>query len=521
MTQNYLDILADTIRTNWDQPALTDFYLTEDGIAQDTSRGNHYTYGEMYAELCRVAHLLTSLGLQKGDHIAICGANSSHWVIAYLAIAKMQGISVTVMHTLMPDEIARLVNFSDAKALFTDEDIWSDLSPLALGDGLGVRCVLSLADWSLLDGCSDRAMSERQLRDNREITFPQSAPDDLAMICFTSGTTGKPKGVMLSNSNISSNIAFLLPKFMECPMVNTLSLLPMAHAGVFVSDIIHLLCRGTYIHILSSRAISQIFASYAIIRPQEVVMVPQMLEKLIDSVGVDVSADTLHEKIINIFGGSLEMFCIGGAVLSSKLSLTLTKARLKYAIGYGTTECGPFISLAMPSYMRMNSVGKICESLQCRISPVGEILVKGENVMLGYYKDPEATASKIDADGWLHTGDKGHLDEDGYLYVEGRLEQDIIVLPNGENIRPDHIESLINALPEVKESIVLARDGKLVTIVVPNPSCKEDNLEEFSRKILYAVNPQLPLYSQLYGLEISPTPLARTEKQTIKRYLYK
>lgn len=133
MTENYLNILAETIRNNWDQPALTDFYLTEDGTAQDTSRGNHYTYGEMYAELCRVADLLTALGLKKGDHIAICGANSAHWVIAYLAIAKMQGVSVTVMHTLMPDEIARLVAFSDAKALFTDPDIWSDLSPIALG----------------------------------------------------------------------------------------------------------------------------------------------------------------------------------------------------------------------------------------------------------------------------------------------------------------------------------------------------------------------------------------------------
>ena len=194
MTENYLNILAETIRNNWDQPALTDFYLTEDGTAQDTSRGNHYTYGEMYAELCRVADLLTALGLKKGDHIAICGANSAHWVIAYLAIAKMQGVSVTVMHTLMPDEIARLVAFSDAKALFTDPDIWSDLSPIALGvkssarldvqwtsieQKKGVRCVLSLADWSLLDGYSDRAMSERRPREDRDISFPQSEPDDL------------------------------------------------------------------------------------------------------------------------------------------------------------------------------------------------------------------------------------------------------------------------------------------------------------------------------------------------------
>lgn len=165
--------------------------------------------------------------------------------------------------------------------------------------------------------------------------------------------------------------------------------------------------------------------------------------------------------------------------------------------------------------------------MTCRISPAGEILVKGENVMLGYYKDPDATARKIDSDGWLHTGDKGHLDEDGYLYVEGRLEQDIIVLPNGENIRPDNIESLINALPEVKESIVLARDGKLVAIVVPSSESRETSETRASspssslrRKILRAINPQLPLFSQLYDVEITDQPLARTEKQTLKRYLY-
>ena len=158
--------------------------------------------------------------------------------------------------------------------------------------------------------------------------------------------------------------------------------------------------------------------------------------------------------------------------------------------------------------------------MTCRIAPSGEILVKGENVMLGYYKDPETTAQKIDKDGWLHTGDKGHLDEDGYLYVEGRLEQDIIVLPNGENIRPDNIEALINALPEVKESIVFARDGKLVAIVIRDQSSVVSEAD-FRRKILRQINPQLPLFSQLYDVEITDQPLARTEKQTIKRYLYR
>ena len=504
MTRNYLDILADTIRTNWDQPALTDFYLTEDGTAQDTSRGNHYTYGGMYAELCRVAELLTSLGLQKGDHIAICGANSAHWVIAYLAIAKMQGVSVTVMHSLMPDEIARLVNFSDAKALFTDEDIWAELSP-SLEGRVGERFI-SLADWSLLDGCSDRAMSERRPREDREITFPSFVPDDLAMICFTSGTTGKAKGVMLSHRSANVGVRDSSQMLLDCKNKNYISLLPLTHiSGLFV-DVIDQLLKAKNVFIYRGYRISE---AIKCVRPYVLTLVPILVEQLL------VKEKLKPEKI------GIQCVYIGGAKITQSLIDVLSNQQISYVILYAATE-GLLFSYTSP-YCKYQSgnVGKICESLQCRISPVGEILVKGENVMLGYYKDPEATAAKIDSDGWLHTGDKGHLDEDGYLYVEGRLEQDIIVLPNGENIRPDNIESLINALPEVRESIVLARDGKLVTIVVPNPSCKEDNLEEFSRKILYAVNPQLPLYSQLYGLEISKTPLARTEKQTIKRYLYK
>ena len=182
------------------------------------------------------------------------------------------------------------------------------------------------------------------------------------------------------------------------------------------------------------------------------------------------------------------------------------------------------ISYSICSEYKHGTCGKIVSGMIACIAPNGEILVKGENVMLGYYKDPEATAAKIDKDGWLHTGDKGHLDEDGYLYVEGRLEQDIIVLPNGENIRPDNIESLINALPEVKESIVFARDGKLVAIVVPQYTIHHTPYTDAAalrRTILRAINPLLPLFSQLYDVEITDQPLARTEKQTIKRYLYK
>lgn len=517
MTENYLNILAETIRNNWDAPALTDFYLTEDGTAQDTSRGNHYTYGEMYTEVCRVAELLTSLGLKKGDHIAICGANSAHWVIAYLAIAKMQGVSVTVIHTLMPDEIALLVAFSDAKALFTDEDIWAELKNHPIPQ---VESVIGLENWQIQKG--KMQMISLPFREELEVGFPQSAPDDLAMICFTSGTSGNAKGVMVSPKTLSFLITskkHVLSYYKQYG-VNYVSFMPYAHIYGVTEEILRILCGGLHSHIIcTNNLLHNLLVCYRIVQPMYIMTIPKILEVLIQN----TQKRPLNEQkayYLQALGGKAKEVIMSGALLKEDEIQYLLNLDIPFSTAYGMTEA-PITAFSLSHEYRLGTAGIITKGLQVRISPSGEILVKGENVMLGYYKDPEATARKIDADGWLHTGDKGHLDEDGYLYVEGRLEQDIIVLPNGENIRPDNIEALINALPEVKESIVLARDGKLVAIVVadhqPLPARRGDDLR---RTILRAVNPQLPLFSQLYDVEITGTPLQRTEKQTIKRYLY-
>ncbi|MDY6380271.1 MAG: AMP-binding protein [Bacteroidales bacterium] len=509
MTDNYLSILAETIRSNRDQPALTDFYLSEDGTAQDTSRGNHYTYGEMYAEICRVANLLTSLGLQKGDHIAICGANSAHWVIAYLAIAKMQGVSVTVMHTLMSDEIARLVDFSDAKALFTDEDIWAELKSQPIPQ---VGNVIGLENWQILRGENLQISNFKSPISNSDCGFPQSAPEDLAMICFTSGTSGKPKGVTHSYRSISGGVKGSINTLPSETKRNYVSILPLAHIFGLVGDIDHLINAHNivYVRAFSPKDLLGVLFKTS---PYIFVTVPKVLERLL----------AIRPDLLEIFRKiGIEGITCGGSSLNSNLEDVLIKNKFPLVSLYGTTE-GMIFSGSKYHEYKSQSCGKVVSGMAARISPAGEILVKGENVMLGYYKDPEATAAKIDSDGWLHTGDKGHLDEDGYLYVEGRLEQDMIVLPNGENIRPDHIESLINALPKVSESIVLARDGKLVAIVVPQITNHQPPITntDLHRMVLRTVNPSLPLFSQLYDVEITDQPLARTEKQTLKRYLYR
>ncbi len=508
MTRNYLNILAETIRANWDAPALTDFYLTEDGLAQDSSRGNHYTYGEMYSELCRVADLLTSLGLQKGDHIAICGANSAHWAIAYLAIAMMQGVSVTVMHTLMPEEIARLIDFSDAKALFTDEDLWEELKEQSLQQ---LESVIALEDWNVLFG-KKQIINHKFEIINREYEFDPVPPDGLAMICFTSGSTNSQKGIMLSYGNISNNVKNITEGYPDDDVKVFLSVLPMAHMFGLVTEIFAQLLKGKHVYILANITIEKLYNAIKIVQPYALRLIPFFASSLVRFHG----------------GTSLLKTCkqiyIGGSLFDKQIEQELLEAEIPISIGYGQSEAGPMISYSVCSEYKFGTCGKIVSGMTARISSAGEILVKGENVMLGYYKDPAATAAKIDSDGWLHTGDKGHLDEDGYLYVEGRLEQDIIVLPNGENIRPDHIEALINALPEVSESIVLARDGKLVAIVVPDSQMSNHKLQitntDLRRMIMRKVNPSLPLFSQLYDVEITDQPLARTEKKTLKRYLY-
>lgn len=510
MTEHYLNRLARTINENWDSPALTDFYLTEDGTSQDTTRGNHYTYGEMYAELCHVAELLTSLGLQKGDHIAICGANSSHWVIAYLAIAKMQGVSVTVMHSLMPDEIARLVDFADAKALFTDENLWEELKSQPMPQ---VESVIGLENWQILRGENLQISNLQSPISNSDCGFPQSNPDSLAMICFTSGTSGKSKGVMLSYGAISATSMSLDRLFPVGENKKILSVFPLAHMYGLLGDVLSQLNIGSHISFTQTLNLANIVRLVLMVKPFQILLVPALLGDLTKS---------KNKELVNSMPSFLQYALVGGAVVNELQIAKLRKAKCPLTVGYGMTETASIISVVRPNEYRAHACGKAVSTLTARISPAGEILVKGENVMLGYYKDPEATACKIDADGWLHTGDKGHLDEDGYLYVEGRLEQDMIVLPNGENIRQDNIEALINAIPEVSESIVLARDGKLVAIVVPQITNDQSPMTntDLRHMVLRTVNPSLPLFSQLYDVEITDQPLARTEKQTIKRYLY-
>ena len=518
MTENYLDILQRTILENWDEPALTDFYLTEDGTAQDTSRGNSYTYGEMYGEMMRLGELFRLLGLQKGDHIAICGSNSANWAVAYLAIAAFQGVAVTVLHSQNIEDIASQIDFSDSVALFTDNDLWDELQSHNLPQ---VKHVISLADWSILHGELTRENYERTTREKLRKQLEHSKlsagiePDDLAMICFTSGSSGVTKGVMLSNRSISNNAKNTIDGYPNDEITNFLSVLPMAHIYGLMTEILAQLMKGKHVDILMIFSIRNLYCGIKIAKPYALSLIPLMVSSLIRT----------HQDWIFLLRTCKQIY-IGGSIFDEEVENQLLTNNIPISIGYGQTETGPLISYSITAEYKQGTCGKIVEGMQAKFSPEGEILVKGENVMLGYYKNPEATVQKIDKDGWLHTGDAGYMDEDGYLYVTGRIGQDMIVLPNGENIHPEDIENKLNALPEIKESIVIAREGRLVALVVLEQGTKNKEqrpltLKEQRHAILRAINPQLPDYSQLYSIDFIDQPLERTAKQTIKRYLYK
>lgn len=503
MTRNYLDIIAEVISTNPEQSALDDFYLTGDSTAQDTSRGNRYTYGGMSDEIAHLADCLARLGLRKGDHIALCGANSAHWIIAFLAVTRMQGVPVTVMHALAPEQIARMVDFADAKALLADSDICSDLEGLPLSK---LQYMLRLDDWSVARGVvPETAVPVSDLTD-RFSHVSQSEPDSLAMICFTSGSSGFPKGVMLSNRSLSNNVQQAFYLYPHESNAAFLSILPYSHMAGMIGDVLSQLAFGKHIYILrEDQSLDAINKAVLCVSPYMFVSVPAIFSVGSLSKKADVLSSLLH---------SCKLIFMGGAKLDEQIERRIVNSPVPLSLIYGQTETGASISISPYNRHRLSSSGKIVPGMTACIAPDGEILVKGENVMLGYYKDPEATAQKIDGDGWLHTGDKGYLDEDGYLFVEGRLGNDMIVLANGENIHPENIEAMINAIPEVSESIVLAREGRLIAIVVPKIPIERT-------AILRAINPQLPLFSQLCDVQITDKPLERTQKKTLKRYLYK
>lgn len=462
MIRNYLDILSEIIRDYWNEPALTDYSLLEGGEGKD------YTYGLLQQAIDELKERFCQMGLQPRDHIAICGGNCVNWVVAYLAIAQFGAVSVPIMDSLDEEEQDQLMAFADCRAKIM------------------VRpCAITL---SSLPMAHPRAI----------------APSSLAQICFTSGSSQQPKAVMLSMECISNNVHIAINTIPKHNNRNFVSMLPLYHTYGLVGEILCQVGQGKHIFILGSNlSPSRIKQAIVSLRPYAIVTVPVI---------INIFFRYFKDELSTIFGNNLQQLLVGGSPLNALIEDKLLQLHIPLTVGYGLTEMGTLVGASLWFSYKPHSCGHLVINTEAKIVD-GEIWVRGANVMLGYYKDEEATREKIDKDGWLHTGDAGYIDEDGYLFVKGRLNQDMIVLPNGENISPLHIEGLLNQVEGVNESLVLAREGQLVALVyVAVPLDRKD--------LLRTINPQLPLYSQLYDIEFVSEPFAKTPKQTIKRYLY-
>lgn len=529
-------------------------------LALTDYQGISLQYRDIGRKIAKLHILMESAGLQKGDRVAICGRNSSHWSIAFFAVLTYGAVAVPLLPDFHPDNLQHLVDHSEAKLGFFDTDIWENLD---LDTMPGLIGVFAIPDYSLLHSRSE-ALSDARHHLNElfgqkypdrftedDVVYHCDSPEDLVLINYTSGSTGMSKGVMVPSRALASNLQYCLDHidFLQ-PGDNIVCMLPMAHMYGLSIDLVNCLCRGCHLHFLTrlpSPAV--IIKSFQAIKPRMIVAVPLIIEKIIRNkvlpmldkplmkllLRVPYVDDKLCTRIKNglleTFGGNVAEIIIGGAALNGEVEAFLRRINFPFTVGYGMTECAPLISYAPWHKTRPTSCGSIVDRMEARIdSPdpankPGVLWVRGANVMLGYYKRPEATEAVM-RDGWLNTGDICVLDADNYLYIRGR-DKNMILGPSGQNIYPEEIEQVLNNLPYVAESLIVStEDNRLRALVYPDyenavkQGLDEGQIADVMRQNLKHLNSEMPAYSQVSHLTIMKEEFAKTPKRSIKRYLY-
>ncbi len=550
MTQSLVMDLAESFRRNQSVDALSDL------------NGEAITYAELTQRVARMHVLLRHAGIKRGDKIALCAKNSSHWALVFLSALTYGAVTVPILNEFRNDSIQHLVSHSDARLFFVDPAIWKSLDASQMPD---VDGFVDIETWRLrlsrstsvktafdeLDRLVDMDFPEGTTVGNFDRDYFRDSKDDLAVINYTSGSTGLSKGVMISYGNLWSNARYSTDniKFFE-PGDGMVSMLPLAHMFGLLVELIFPLLKGCHITFLGKVPSPKILLdAFSRIRPKLVVTVPLVIEKIVSNkifpalkrplmrvaTRIPLLNDFIYRKVrskmIDAFGGNLHQLIIGGAALAPSVEKFLLRIKFPYTVGYGMTECAPLISYCFWNKQKPGSCGLVVDRMQARVkSPdpstvPGVLWVKGDNVMQGYYKNQEATDAVFD-DGWMNTGDICILDNDGYLFIKGR-DKSMILGPSGQNIYPEEIENKLNHLPFVAESIVVERDGRLVALVYPDeeaarhahlPKEKIDSLMDYN---LVTLNRELPGYSKVSSIELREEPFEKTPKQSIKRYLYK
>ncbi|MCI9284778.1 MAG: long-chain fatty acid--CoA ligase [Muribaculaceae bacterium] len=541
----------DAIRNNWERPALTDLGTTASTI----------TYKDVARKIAKLHILFDEIGIQPGDKVVLCGRNSSMWCVAFIATLTYGAVIVPILADFKADNVQHLVNHSDARIAIMDESVWEGLNPDGMPKLLGTLCT---RNFSLIN-CNDPKLAEARAHLNElfghrypdrfsaeDVKYHIDSRDELCLISYTSGSTGFSKGVMLPYRSLWSNVEYCIDNLPSSPGDGVVCMLPLAHMYGLTIDMLRPFICGNHINVLTRTPSPRILVeAFAQVKPRHIVAVPLIIEKIIRTrvfpmlekplmklmLMVPFVDDRLLSKILDklkeTFGGNLEQIIIGGAALNRDVEKFLRRIGFPYTVGYGMTECGPLISYAYWSDSRMASCGRIVDRVTARIdspapaSTPGVLYVKGDNVMLGYYKNDEATADAMTEDGWLCTGDICNLDGDGYLYIRGR-DKNMILGPSGQNIYPEEIEDKLNNLPYVAESLVLdSGGGRLVALIVPDmesASSQSMDNSELSRQMddnIRTLNQNLPAYSQVQSFRIQEEEFEKTPKRSIKRYLYK
>ena len=532
---------------HWDQDALTDY------------QGATLQFHDVARKIEKVHIMFEHCGIVKGDKIAICGRNSAHWAVTFLATLTYGAVAVPILHEFNAEQIHNIVNHSGSRLLFVGDFIAKEISPESMPQLEGI---INLPDFSLMLSRSEKLTYAREHLNmmfgskypkafrKEHINYHEDQPEELALINYTSGTTGFSKGVMLPHRSILGNVEFCINrlgkhiKSGDC----MLDILPMAHMYGMAVEFLFGFCYGMHLFFLNRLPSPAIIAkAFAEIRPALVVSVPLVIEKIIRKkvfpiiqsnrmrllLAMPVISTKVKERICKqvyeAFGGRAYEVIVGGAALSKEVEQFLMSIGFPVTVGYGATECAPLISYCDHKEHAAGSCGKTVDGMEVCIDSreprtiPGEILVRGRNVMLGYYKNEEATHQALDKDGWYHTGDLGTIDGLGNIFIRGRIKN-MLLGASGQNIYPEEIEDKFNSMPMVSESVVIQQGDKLVALVYPDHdeqmNFTREELEDIMEQNRKDLNEQLPAYSRISAIRLHDEEFQKTPKKSIKRYLY-
>lgn len=547
LEQSFIALIEQSIKTNWYLNALTDY------------KGITLQYRDVARKIEKIHILLENAGIEKGDKIAICGRNSAHWAVTYLAVITYGAVVVPILHEFKADQVHNIVNHSEARLLFVGDQIWENLNEAAMPHLEGI---IELKDFGVPVSRSEKLAYARDHLNEifghkfpcrfrpDDISYEKEKSEDLAIINYTSGTTGYSKGVMLPYRSILSNVLYCKEKIGLKAGDSVVSMLPLGHVFGMTFDFLYGFTAGAHLWFLTRMPSPKIIAeSFAEIRPRVIACVPLIVEKIfkknilpkVDNklgkllLHVPIISDKIKElikqKAMEVFGGNFIEIIIGGAPFNAEVEAFLKMIDFPYTIAYGMTECGPIICHSHWTELKLASCGKVAARMEAKVlSPnpsaiAGELVCRGANLMLGYYKNEEATRQVIDTEGWLHTGDMATIDEDGNVFIKGRCKN-LLLTSSGQNIYPEEIESKLNNMPYVSESLIILQQDKLVGLIYPDSDdafahgLSQSDLVRVMEENRLELNKQLPAFSQIARFKLYPEEFEKTAKKSIKRFLY-